>query len=50
MNDLKTQQKGIRIDGVLQKDSHSLITLRKFLPKGYFIEDLVTTAYMTSCH
>ena len=35
---------------MLQKDSHSLITLREFFPKGYFTEDLVTTAYMTSCH
>jgi hypothetical protein len=35
---------------VLQKDSHSLITLREFFPEGYFTEELVTTAYMTSCH
>jgi hypothetical protein len=34
---------------VLQKDSHSLITLREFFPEGYFTEDLVTIAYMTSC-
>jgi hypothetical protein len=49
-DDLKTQQKGIQIEEVLQKDSHSLITLREFFPEGYFTEDLVTTAYMTSCH
>jgi hypothetical protein len=24
--------------------------LQEFFPKGYFAEDLVTTAYMTSCH
>jgi hypothetical protein len=50
MDNLKTQQKGIRIEEVLQKDSHSLITLPKFFPEGYFTEDLVTTAYMTSYH
>ena len=35
---------------MLQKDSHSLITLREFFPEGCFTEELVTTAYMTSCH
>ena len=35
---------------MLQKDSHSLITLLEFFPEGHFTEDLVTTAYMTSCH
>uniref|UniRef100_A0A2N9HH26 Uncharacterized protein n=1 Tax=Fagus sylvatica TaxID=28930 RepID=A0A2N9HH26_FAGSY len=50
MDNLKTQQKGVRIEEVLQKDSHSPITLREFFPEGYFAEDLVTTAYMTSCH
>ena len=50
MDNLKTQQKGIWINEVLQKDSHSLITLREFFPEGYFMEDLVTTAHMTSCH
>ena len=50
MDNLKMQQKGIRIEEVLQKDSHSLITLREFFPEGYFTEDLVTTAYMTSYH
>ena len=50
MDDLKTQQKGIRIEEVLQKDSHSLITLREFFPEGYFTKDHVTTAYITSCH
>jgi hypothetical protein len=50
MDDLKMQQKGIQIEEVLQKDSHSLITLREFFPEGYFTEELVTTAYMTSCH
>ena len=34
MDNLKTQQKGIRIGEVLQKDSHSLITLREFFLKG----------------
>jgi hypothetical protein len=50
MDNLKTQQKGVRIEEVLQEDSHSPITLREFFPKGYFAEDLVTTVYMTSCH
>uniref|UniRef100_A0A2N9GU49 Retrotransposon gag domain-containing protein n=1 Tax=Fagus sylvatica TaxID=28930 RepID=A0A2N9GU49_FAGSY len=50
MDNLKTQHKKIRIEEVLQKDSHSLITLREFFPKGYSTKDLVTTAYMTSCH
>uniref|UniRef100_A0A2N9HVR6 Uncharacterized protein n=1 Tax=Fagus sylvatica TaxID=28930 RepID=A0A2N9HVR6_FAGSY len=50
MDNLKTQQKGVRIEEALQKDSHSPITLREFFPEGYFAEDLVTTAYMTSCH
>uniref|UniRef100_A0A2N9GV74 Reverse transcriptase domain-containing protein n=1 Tax=Fagus sylvatica TaxID=28930 RepID=A0A2N9GV74_FAGSY len=50
MDDLKTQQKGIQIEEVLQKDSHSLITLQEFFLEGYFTEDLVTTTYMTSCH
>ena len=50
MDDSKKQQKGIRIEEVLQKDSHSLITLQEFFPEGYFTEDLVTTTYMTSCH
>uniref|UniRef100_A0A2N9ERQ0 Uncharacterized protein n=1 Tax=Fagus sylvatica TaxID=28930 RepID=A0A2N9ERQ0_FAGSY len=50
IDNLKTQQKGVRIEEVLQKDSHSPITLREFFPEGYFVEDLVTTAYMTSCH
>jgi hypothetical protein len=44
MDNLKMQQKGIRIEEVLQKDSHSLITLPKFFLEGYFTEDLVTTA------
>ena len=35
---------------MLQKDSHSLITLREFFLEGYFTKDLVTTAYMTSYH
>jgi hypothetical protein len=50
MDNLKTQQKGVRIEEVLQKSSHSPITLLEFFPEGYFAEDLVTTAYMTSCH
>uniref|UniRef100_A0A2N9E6Y6 Uncharacterized protein n=1 Tax=Fagus sylvatica TaxID=28930 RepID=A0A2N9E6Y6_FAGSY len=50
MDNLKARQKGVRIEEVLQKDSHSPITLREFFPEGYFAEDLVTTAYMTSCH
>jgi hypothetical protein len=43
MDDLKTQQKGIRIEEVLQKDSYSLIILQEFFPEGYFMEDLVPT-------
>uniref|UniRef100_A0A2N9ILM6 Uncharacterized protein n=1 Tax=Fagus sylvatica TaxID=28930 RepID=A0A2N9ILM6_FAGSY len=50
MDNLKARQKGVRIEEVLQEDSHSPITLREFFPEGYFAEDLVTTAYMTSCH
>ena len=50
MDNLKTQQKRVRIEEVLQKDSHSQITLREFFPEGYFTEDLVITAYMTSYH
>ena len=50
MDDLKMQQKGIQIEEVLQKDSHSLVTLREFFLEGYFTKDLITTTYMASCH